>query len=84
MEVSSSDVIVSIIDANDNSPIFEQASYSFIIPENLPPGSSIANITATDIDSGQLGEITYSLRGFGINKFGTNPQNGNLYLTNRK
>uniref|UniRef100_T1IAK5 Cadherin domain-containing protein n=1 Tax=Rhodnius prolixus TaxID=13249 RepID=T1IAK5_RHOPR len=83
LEVSSSDVIVSIIDANDNSPIFEQASYSFIIPENLPPGSSIANITATDIDSGQLGEITYSLRGFGINKFGTNPQNGNLYLTNR-
>ncbi|KAK9498689.1 hypothetical protein O3M35_003268 [Rhynocoris fuscipes] len=83
VEVSMSDVIVSIIDANDNSPIFSQASYSFIIPEDLSPGSSIANITATDIDSGHFGEITYSLRGFGINKFGTNPQNGNLYLINK-
>ncbi|XP_024085574.1 cadherin-23-like [Cimex lectularius] len=82
-EVSSSEVVVNILDANDNSPIFNQSSYSFTIPENFTVGSMIANITASDIDSGEFGTITYSLRGFGTNKFSTNPKTGNLYLSNK-
>ncbi|KAL1131312.1 hypothetical protein AAG570_010930 [Ranatra chinensis] len=83
IEASKADVIVTILDANDNSPMFSQASYSYTIPENLNPGAHIANITAVDIDSNEYGQITYSLRGFGMDKFGTNPQDGNLYLKNK-
>jgi hypothetical protein len=75
---------VTIIDANDNSPMFSQPSYAFTIPEDLAVGSSIANITAVDIDKGSFGQITYSLRGFGMNKFGTDPLKGNLYLKSSK
>lgn len=84
METSQSDVVVNVQDANDNSPIFSQASYTFIIPENLAPGTKIANITASDIDSGSYGTLRYTLRGFGMDKFGTDSINGNLYLTSSK
>ena len=84
MEVSSSDVIVTIVDANDNAPIFNRGSYSFTIPEDTPPGSNVANISAIDLDSGEFGKITYSLKGFGTNKFGTESFSGNLYLTGSK
>lgn len=83
LEVSSSDVVVTIVDANDNAPIFNQASYSFTIPEDTPPGSNVANISAIDLDSGEFGKIAYSLKGFGTNKFGTESFSGNLYLTGK-
>ncbi|KAF6205675.1 hypothetical protein GE061_019848, partial [Apolygus lucorum] len=83
LEVSSSDVVVNILDANDNSPIFSQPSYTFSVPENFPIGSQIAEIKATDNDSGDFGKVSYSLRGFGINKFSTDPVNGNIYLTSK-
>ena len=78
--MSKSDVIVTILDANDNSPMFSQPSYAFVIPEDLAVGSNIANISAKDIDKDSFGQITYSLRGFGMNKFGTDPEKGNLFL----
>lgn len=83
VEVSSSDVILTIVDANDNAPIFSKPSYSFTIPEDTPPGTNVANISATDLDSGEYGKIAYSLRGFGTNKFGTESFSGNLYLTGK-
>ncbi|XP_075232769.1 protocadherin gamma-B2-like [Lycorma delicatula] len=79
-QVASSGVKINILDSNDNSPIFNETSYSFTIPEDLQPGSLIANVSATDKDSGEFGKITYSLRGFGMDKFGTNLKHGNLYL----
>lgn len=48
------------------------------------PGTNIANLTATDIDSGINGEITYSLQGFGMDKFGSDPEFGGIYLTGSK
>lgn len=83
-QVASSGVKINILDSNDNSPIFNETSYSFTIPEDLQPGSLIANVSATDKDSGEFGKITYSLRGFGMDKFGTNLKHGNLYLLGSK
>lgn len=75
---------INILDSNDNSPVFDESAYIFTVPENLQPGSLIANISATDKDSGEFGKITYTLRGFGMDKFGTNLQYGNLYLLGSK
>lgn len=75
---------VNVLDANDNLPKFDQSTYAYSIPENLQPGTKIANLTATDIDSGINSEITYSLQGFGMDKFGSDPEFGGIYLTSSK
>ncbi|XP_033097305.1 cadherin-23-like, partial [Anneissia japonica] len=50
-----------VLDTNDNAPVFNQSSYSFTIPENIPPGQSVFQVVATDGDrSPQYG--TPSLR----------------------
>jgi len=77
-------VQVNVLDANDNLPKFAQPTYAYSIPENYVPGTSIANLTATDLDSGINGEITYSLQGFGMDKFGSDPEFGGIYLTGSK
>ena len=43
-------VNISIMDVNDNKPIFTQLSYSASVTENSPVGSSIVTLTATDLD----------------------------------
>ena len=56
---------ITVLDINDNSPVFDPpAAYSGDLSENVPPGSSILTVVATDIDSGSNGQISYSLRTF--------------------
>ena len=50
---------ISVLDANDNQPRFESASYEITVDENLPLETPIIRVTATDADSGSNGEIVY-------------------------
>lgn len=52
-------VDVSVIDVNDNSPQFENASYSVEILENQPSGSTVLRVQARDPDSGLNGHVRY-------------------------
>ena len=45
-------VTINVIDINDNSPIFAENMYEKSVPENLPVGSEVIIVTATDVDSG--------------------------------
>uniref|UniRef100_A0A8C3AAC4 FAT atypical cadherin 1a n=1 Tax=Cyclopterus lumpus TaxID=8103 RepID=A0A8C3AAC4_CYCLU len=54
-------VIVDVIDVNNNAPEFQQTSYKASVDENVPVGSSVATVTATDLDSGENGYVTYSI-----------------------
>lgn len=56
---SSADVIATVLDLNDNAPIFSQKSYSAVIPENAVKNTFVFNISATDPDEGAGGEINY-------------------------
>jgi hypothetical protein len=60
---STATVIVSIADANDNVPVFQQQQYTASVSEMASPGTLVTTITATDRDSGQFGEngIVYQL-----------------------
>uniref|UniRef100_A0A182NLH5 Cadherin domain-containing protein n=1 Tax=Anopheles dirus TaxID=7168 RepID=A0A182NLH5_9DIPT len=75
---STATLTVSITDANDNRPVFEQDSYSTTVSETAHPGHLIATITARDLDSGLYGDqgIRYSLSGTGSELFHVDPITG--------
>ncbi|XP_055285627.1 protocadherin gamma-B2-like isoform X2 [Moschus berezovskii] len=58
---SSITISLHIADVNDNTPVFHQASYVVHVPENNPPGASIAHVTASDPDLGPNGQVAYSI-----------------------
>ncbi|XP_075020942.1 protocadherin gamma-A10-like [Calonectris borealis] len=53
---------VAVLDANDNAPVFSQAEYTVRVPEDVPVGSALVTLTATDADEGLNGDVKYSLK----------------------
>ncbi|XP_038006485.1 protocadherin gamma-A12-like [Motacilla alba alba] len=53
---------VTVVDANDNAPVFSQAEYTVRVPEDVPVGSTLVTVTASDRDDGLNGHIKYSLK----------------------
>ncbi|XP_037635777.1 protocadherin alpha-8-like [Sebastes umbrosus] len=54
-------VSIIVLDINDNRPIFSHDMYQIEIYENVPVGTSIFQMNATDADEGTNNEIEYSL-----------------------
>ncbi|XP_058918822.1 protocadherin gamma-B7 isoform X29 [Kogia breviceps] len=52
-----------VVDANDNPPVFSQDVYKVSLPEDVPPGTFVLRVSATDQDEGVNAEITYSFLG---------------------
>ena len=52
------EVTVIVTDENDNPPIFQQSDYLYEIQENLPVGTSVGRVFATDSD---VQNITYRI-----------------------
>ncbi|XP_047462473.1 protocadherin Fat 3 [Mugil cephalus] len=71
-------VEVTVMDANDNSPICNQAVYSASFPEDIPTNKGILTVAATDADSGSSAEIQYSLFGIGVEDFYMDANTGEL------
>ena len=55
-----SEVIVDVLDINDTPPKFEKDSYSEFVSENVPVGTVIAELRATDADTAANTDLTYS------------------------
>ncbi|KAM9357327.1 protocadherin alpha-8-like [Symphorus nematophorus] len=53
-------VSIIVLDSNDNRPMFSQEIYQIEIQENVPVGTSIFRMNATDPDEGTNGVIEYS------------------------
>ncbi|XP_048717676.2 protocadherin gamma-A12 isoform X19 [Caretta caretta] len=51
-----------VLDANDNAPVFSQPVYKVSVLENVPVGSLLLTVNATDPDEAINSEVTYSLR----------------------
>ncbi len=51
---------VTVLDANDNAPVFSQDIYKVSLPENSPLDTVVVTVRATDADEGQNGEVTYA------------------------
>ncbi|XP_046326847.2 protein dachsous-like [Haliotis rufescens] len=71
-------IIISILDINDNTPVFKSKTYKLNIPENSEQ-TSIFAFTAYDADSGQNADILYSITdGNEEGKFSVDPITGDL------
>lgn len=47
-------VYCNVLDLNDNAAIFDPMSYSNEVFENVPIGTEVVTVSATDIDSGKF------------------------------
>jgi hypothetical protein len=54
-------VDISIVDVNDNAPVFGQQIYSADISVDFPVGGTVITVTATDADSSSNARISYAL-----------------------
>ncbi|XP_062393411.1 protocadherin beta-16-like [Sardina pilchardus] len=50
---------VTVLDANDNLPVFSQPVYKASLPENSPLETVVLTVSATDADEGANGDVTY-------------------------
>ncbi|KAM5214021.1 protocadherin gamma-A8 isoform 15-T15 [Hipposideros larvatus] len=50
---------VTVLDTNDNAPVFAQPIYRVTVPENVPPGTRLLTVRASDPDEGANGEVAY-------------------------
>ncbi|XP_068443430.1 protocadherin gamma-A11-like isoform X17 [Clinocottus analis] len=75
---------VTVLDANDNAPVFSQAVYKASLPENSPAGIIVINVSATDADEGVNGDVTYDLSHVSdddVNVFSIDPKTGEIKVT---
>ena len=74
-------LIISVLDANDFNPVFDQSFYFADVVENVPVGTPVLTVRATDMDVGTNAElrytITYSLC------FAINATTGTIYTIDR-
>ena len=75
-------IFITVLDVNDNAPVFDRALYSMAVSENAPVNFIIATVTATDVDSSSNGAVTYNIvQGNTNGPFRIDPNNGSIILT---
>nr|XP_003477211.1 protocadherin alpha-4 [Cavia porcellus] len=52
-------LLITVLDANDNAPVFDRALYTVKLPENVPNGTMIIKVNASDLDEGLNGEMLF-------------------------
>ncbi|XP_036069809.1 protocadherin beta-16-like [Oryzias melastigma] len=50
---------ITVLDVNDNAPVFSQAVYKAAVKENSMEGTMITKVSASDADKGSNGQISY-------------------------
>ncbi|XP_019490707.1 PREDICTED: protocadherin alpha-4-like, partial [Hipposideros armiger] len=53
-------LLITVLDANDNAPTFDRTLYTVKLPENVPNGTLVIKLNASDLDEGSNGDIIYS------------------------
>uniref|UniRef100_A0A3P8T5R2 Protocadherin 2 alpha a 15 n=1 Tax=Amphiprion percula TaxID=161767 RepID=A0A3P8T5R2_AMPPE len=54
------EIFIDVLDVNDNMPVFTKDTYSAVLQENAPVGTTVIQVNATDLDDGSNGEVIYS------------------------
>ncbi|KAG7518398.1 protocadherin gamma-A12-like [Solea senegalensis] len=75
---------VTVLDANDNAPVFSQAVYKASLPENSPPDTVVITVSATDADEGINGDVTYDFGHMSdddVHLFSIDPKQGRIAVS---
>uniref|UniRef100_A0ABM5G9Y5 Protocadherin alpha-3-like isoform X10 n=1 Tax=Pogona vitticeps TaxID=103695 RepID=A0ABM5G9Y5_9SAUR len=77
-------LVIKVLDANDNPPVFNQSVYKTQLFENSDNGLLVIKLNATDLDEGANKEITYTSNSFspanGKEKFILDQETGEVYV----
>lgn len=74
-------VEVTVLDINDHSPQFERSVYTADIPEDIPIGSHVLDVKATDLDQGPNGRVHYFLSSSSHSMFIIDQDTGSIITT---
>merc|ERR1719500_795197 len=74
--------MVTVENANDQSPVFEEQMYSVTVPENSGLGTPIVKVSATDLDDDEFGIVTYKLEGTYQEGFQISHDDGTISVVN--
>ncbi|KAH3819069.1 cadherin EGF LAG seven-pass G-type receptor 1-like isoform X2 [Dreissena polymorpha] len=69
------EVYINVSDINKHTPSFSYAPYTLSIEEELPVGTSIGQVTATDVDIGENGRISFTILS-NVREFAIDPNSG--------
>lgn len=58
---STCEVVISVLDINDNPPVFEHREYTATVSEDVATGTQVLRVQAASRDSDANGEISYSI-----------------------
>ncbi|NWU47566.1 PCD23 protein, partial [Dromas ardeola] len=58
---STATVLITVLDVNDNPPVFSSPEYHIHVKESIPVNSHITEVSANDCDAGTNAEITYAI-----------------------
>ncbi|KAL1773983.1 protocadherin alpha 6, partial [Sigmodon hispidus] len=53
-------LLITVLDVNDNAPVFDRSLYTVKLPENAPNGTLVIKVNASDLDEGVNGDVMYS------------------------
>ena len=83
--VVSPQVHITVLDTNDNAPVFSQPSYEVSVSEDTPPDTEVVQVLASDRD--EQHRLTYSLQGAldptSLRLFHLDPASGTLLTSQR-
>ncbi|XP_073477080.1 protocadherin gamma-C5-like isoform X15 [Aquarana catesbeiana] len=76
-------ITITVLDINDNPPVFDQKVYKINLKENLPLNTVVLSLNATDLDEGANGDILYSFGSHTLESarqlFGLNQNSGEIF-----
>ncbi|XP_037117404.1 protocadherin Fat 1a isoform X2 [Syngnathus acus] len=74
-------VLVSVLDINDNPPVFERREYAAAVPEDAAVGGQVLRVQAASRDADANGEIGYSIiSGNEHGVFSVDPSTGDIFV----
>ncbi|XP_006823457.1 neural-cadherin-like [Saccoglossus kowalevskii] len=78
-ESVTSELTISIMDVNDNAPIFDREFYEVTIPEVSPADAQVVQVQASDADAGENARITYQTDNNDMT-FSVHPDTGSVII----
>lgn len=71
-------VTIHVTDVNDNSPVFDPEEYFPVVQENVPSGTTVLKMNATDRDSGANAVMAYVIQSSDSDLFVIDPNTGTI------